>query len=609
MNHPNPSTLSDSGYAAEVDQVGTNEKILFWASFLTLIAAGIGFSVRAAILGDWSRQFGFTQGELGTITGGGLVGFGITIIFFSFLADRVGYGPLMAIAFFFHVSSAVVTLAASYAFSVGGKEATYWCLYIGAFLFALGNGTCEAVINPLTATLYPRNKTHWLNILHAGWPGGLILGALLGLAFEAAKVSWEIQMATFLIPTLLYGLMMFGRPFPHSEAKSAGVTLSDMLSELGMLGAAVIVLLLGLWLSQDVFGGFKLPGFLGWVVAGLLLAVFGFYSRFALGHWMMAMLLVLHALVGYVELGTDSWISNITGTILENKQLGLMLFIWTSGLMFALRFFAGPIVHQISPLGLLFASALLGALGLTLLGSATTILLCVVAATIYGVGKTFLWPTMLGVVSERFPRGGAITLGAVGGVGMLSAGLLGGPGIGYKQDFYASSKLEQLSPAAYQRYAARDDKGNLEKKGFLFFPEITGLDGSKVALVLGEPDRDSNGKILPGTRQSLAEDIRILEKSGRKLSDDKNLEKLAKWWDTEGKPNEEEDLKYVKEARLYGGMTALTMTALVPGAMALGYFLLILYFRARGGYQAEVLTGHKAEDEKFTGGTTGPGEA
>jgi hypothetical protein len=60
---------------------GFNEKMLFWASFLTLIAAGIGFSVRAAILKDWGQQFGFTQSELGSITGGGLFGFGMTSSF------------------------------------------------------------------------------------------------------------------------------------------------------------------------------------------------------------------------------------------------------------------------------------------------------------------------------------------------------------------------------------------------------------------------------------------------------------------------------------------------------------------------------------------------
>src|SRR5438093_8266558 len=156
-----------------------NEKRLFWASFFTLIAAGIGFSIRTGILGDWGAQFGFTQVELGRITGGGLTGFGITIIFFSFFADRVGYGPLMAIAFALHFLSAVVTLAATPVFHALGKDAAYQCLYWGMFLFALGNGTCESVVNPLTATLFPKQKTHWLNILHAGWPGGVIAGAFL----------------------------------------------------------------------------------------------------------------------------------------------------------------------------------------------------------------------------------------------------------------------------------------------------------------------------------------------------------------------------------------------------------------------------------------------
>jgi MFS family permease len=131
---------------------------LFLASFITLIAAGVGFSIRSGILDDWGRQFGFTQPELGAITGSGLWGFGLAIVFFSLLADRVGYGRLMAVAFVLHVLSAVLTLAASFVFQHHGKEATYWLLYAGMSLFALANGTCEAVINPLTATLYPKRR-------------------------------------------------------------------------------------------------------------------------------------------------------------------------------------------------------------------------------------------------------------------------------------------------------------------------------------------------------------------------------------------------------------------------------------------------------------------
>ena len=581
-----------------------NDKCLFWASFLTLIAAGVGFSMRGAtLLAEWSKQFGFTQTELGGITGGGLVGFGITIIALSFVADRIGYGPLMILAFVLHLASAVVTLVATPVFDALGKDACYQFLYWGMFLFALGNGTCEAVINPLTATLFPDNKTHWLNILHAGWPGGLILGAVLGLTFESmGNVRWEIQLSTFLIPVLAYGLLMLGRPFPKSEAVASGVTSLDMLKELGLLGASVVVALLGLWLS-GVLASLGLPEALGWGGAVILLGIFGYASQFSLGHWMMAMLLVLHALVGYVELGTDSWIQRITGNIMESPAQGTMLFIWTSGLMFALRFFAGPIVHRISPLGLLFVSAVLGCAGLIFLGNAYGVAACVAAATIYGFGKTFLWPTMLGVVSERFPRGGAVTLGMIGGVGMLSAGLLGGPGIGYKQDFFATQNLQASDPEAYKLFKSSDTNR------FLFFPPISGLDGSKVAVLEDEGKKlTADIAVLKNTgRVTSRAEIEAALKASRKLSGDQTLWQLYYWWE-DHRSQALQERQSVKEANLFGGRMALVYTAAVPALMAVGYLILILYFRAIGGYKAEVLTGHAAQDEKFTGGVEGPAE-
>src|SRR5437899_930612 len=119
----------------------------------------------------------------------------------------------MVVAILLHVSSAVVTFAATPVYNQYGKEGAYLCLYAGMWLFALCNGTCEAVINPLTATLFPRNKTHWLNILHAGWPGGLILGAVIVLGFNQAGegIRWEYKLGVFLIPVLIYGGLMVGR--------------------------------------------------------------------------------------------------------------------------------------------------------------------------------------------------------------------------------------------------------------------------------------------------------------------------------------------------------------------------------------------------------------
>jgi MFS family permease len=304
----------------------------------------------------------------------------------------------------------------------------------------------------------------------------------------------------------------------------------------------------------------------------------------------LLLLIFIMALVGYVELGTDSWITNITGAILGDKSYGLFLFIWTSGLMFVLRFFAGPIVHKISPLGLLFVSALLGCIGLLLLGQFAGVALVVLAATVYGFGKTFFWPTMLGVVSERYPRGGSLTLGTVGGVGMLSAGLLGGPGIGYAQDYFASNYLRNENETVYLRYKSND------QNGFLFFPKISGLDGSKTAVVADDGAQ-------------LAKDVKIFRDShSGSLDADKNLKELNNWWETEGSKYKDHDKNLVATAGLYGGRMALTTTAGVPATMAILYLFLLVIFRLQGGYQAKVLTGHAAEDEKFTGGVAGPVE-
>jgi hypothetical protein len=250
---------------------------------------------------------------------------------------------------------------------------------------------------------------------------------------------------------------------------------------------------------------------------------------------------------------------------MADPKKGLLLFVYTSGLMFALRFFAGPIVHRISPLGLLFVSGLLGFIGLQLLGAATTVITCVIAATVYALGKTFLWPTMLAVVSERFPKGGAITIGCIGGIGMLSAGLLGGPGIGFKQDFHASQQLKRSDAAVFERYKAPNENT------FLTFRTV-GLDGTKVGIL------DDGGK-------EVARALDIMKKDATTKPEALAAqEKLLAWWEV-AKVTAEADKKLVGEASLHGGRMALKLTSFVPLTMAVLYLLLIMYFKATGGYK------------------------
>ncbi len=576
------------------EALAPNARRLLAAGFMAILASGVGFSIRAGILTQWAEQYGFTQTELGAITGGGLTGFGIIILISALIADRIGYGKLMVTAFAMHVVSAALTLATGPAFAAAGKPAAFQCLFWGMFLFAVGNGIAEAVVNPLVATLFPRNKTHYLNILHAGWPAGLVVGGLLSTIFIGEDlfgwkpfekaVAWQYQISLFLVPVALYGLMMLGQHFPRSEASQKGVSYRNMLRELGMLGAAVICVLLGLFFANDL----KLPTTAAIILAGVIWLGISYATGFHLGPILLAVLLITHALVGYVELGTDSWIGKITGAIMAKKQYGLMLLVYTSSLMFILRFFAGPIVEKTSPLGLLFVSALLGTAGLTLLGNATSILFCVVAATVYACGKTFFWPTMLAVVSEQFPRGGAITIGAVGGVGMLSAGLLGGPGIGFEQDHYASENLKGRDPAVFERYRAS------EENQFLGFRTV-GLDGSKVGMLEDNGQEAERAlKVLQAEKSATPEAVA-------------NQQKLVDWWHTV-QGTAEKDKELVTAAVLHGSRMALKLTSLVPATMAAIYLLMILYFKSRGGYRAQELIDKHEEAEMMVGGVVGPAE-
>ncbi|QDT06234.1 Major Facilitator Superfamily protein [Rubripirellula lacrimiformis] len=484
-----------------------NRKTLLAAGFLALIAAGIGFAVRGGLLDIWSNKYGFTMTELGQITGGGLLGFGLVILLAGLLVDWIGYKPLMLAAMGCHVVSAVLLFSATPVFNEAGKDAVYMILFWSAFIFAVGNGICEAVINPLTAALFPEQKTHYLNILHAGWPAGLVLGGLI--VFLKDSVGWEILLATYLIPTAIYGFIAIKENFPKTDAQSGSVSYGGMFARL------------------------MVPFFF--------------------------ILLIAHACVGYVELGTDSWINKITGGILKSAALGTALFIYTSLLMTGLRFFAGPIVHKISSLGLLLVSAVIGASGLYLISIGNSVPFMFFAATVYGIGKTFLWPTMLGVVGERFPQSATIAMALMGFVGMTSAGLLGGPGIGYKQDYFASQYIQENNPETFARVKAPNENK------FLFFPAITGIDGAKAGMI-----SDNGATILS--------DVEI---AGDAIGDEnfKGLREQADWWNS-NKEYAETDKAPVAEATLHGSRMAIRVTALVPVAMAVLYLILLFCFKA-----------------------------
>ena len=525
---------------ARAEAIAPNAKRLLWAGFLAILAAGIGAGVRGGILANWAAEFGFTGAQLGNIGGAGFTGFCFGIIIGGVVVDKIGYGKLVVTAFLFHVLSAFITFAAS----PGQSQSTaYMFLYIGTFVFALANGTLEAVANPLVSTLFPHNRTHYLNLLHASWPAGLVLGGLIGwILGEGMHVSWKVQLGLLLVPTVLYGVAFFGQPFPKSEASAKGLSIGQMLQEVGILGALVACLLVGLFFKEQlggILGFFTGSAFfasttwsiLAWAVAFGLLLIVGIKTNFSVGSMLLFVLFVTHALVGAVELGTDGWIQNITGNILTPAQ-GKILFVFTSLLMFSLRFTADFIERKlnVSPIGLLFICSVLAAIGLRMVSGIETFAGAMVALAVYALGKTFFWPTMLAVVGDRFPRTGAVAMSIMGGIGMMSAGLLGGPGLGYAKDRFTAEHLVTTAPAIYEQY-----KAPVPSK-FLFLDEVHGLDGTKLSAA---------------------------QTAAAKTPDQQT----------------------VSEASIMGDRETLKADSFIPVAMAVVYLMLFLYFKTIGGYK------------------------
>lgn len=333
-----------------------NKNKLFVASCLALVVTSMTFAIRAGMLGQLGIDFGLNTEQLGWIAGTAFWGFPLAVIIGGALVDIIGMRKLMYAAFFSHVVGIVMTILA------GG----FWSLFFSTLLIGIANGLVEAVCNPLIASMYPENKTTKLNHFHIWFPGGLVIGGLVAYFMTAQGISWHWQMATMLLPAAIYGVMFFGEQFPVTERVAQGVSTGEMYQAL-----------------------------LNPLFIFMVFCMFG---------------------TAITELGTNQWIGVLLESVTDNA---LLLLVFISGIMAIGRGMAGPVVHKMSPAGVLLVSAILSAIGLYLLSSLSSNMLFV-AAGVFALGVTYFWPTMLGFVAEYLPKTGAIGLSLIGGAGMLA---------------------------------------------------------------------------------------------------------------------------------------------------------------------------------------------
>jgi MFS family permease len=479
---------------------------LFWGCFIALITTAFAFITRAFLVGDpsfWPSTFGLDQVQGQELFGAGIWPFAISIIVFSLIIDNVGYRAAM---FFSFICYALYALLAFQAYGVVNEDGlsgdalktaraeAYQLLYMGSIILGLGNGTVEAFINPVVATMFKKDKTKWLNILHAGWPGGLVLGGILTILLGAqAAEDWRILIYLIAIPAVVYLVMLLKAEFPVNERVESGTSYKEMLAEFGAIGALIAGYLIFRQLGME----FKWSDNLVYGLTAVGTVAYGLYCK-SLGRPLLIFMCIIMIPLATTELGTDGAITGLMKEPLEAAgQHPLLVLIYTSAIMMILRFwFAGPIVAKLGPLGLLATSAVLAIAGLYLLSTASGLFAVFACATLYGFGKTFFWPTTLGVVSEQCPKGGALTLNAIAGIGMLAVGILGGPVIGKMTEDSIKVSVEQATSAETYTSVSKDST--------YFLGAYTAVDAEKVEALSADQKSKVEESIKTGKQGSLA---------------------------------------------------------------------------------------------------------
>ena len=381
---------------------------LFWLSCISLIVTAMTFAIRAGILTQLSDEFALSDTQLGWVNSMAFLGFPLAMVVFGFLYNILGPRVIMILAFLGHLLGLVLTIMAD----------GFAGLLISTFFIGFANGSVEAACNPLVADLYKEEKTKWLNRFHVWFPGGIVIGAAVSYVMTNAGIGWQPQIAVMLIPTAIYGVMVFTTAFPALPDTERAI---DIDAKGIVLMATILGLLVLIGTPNNLVaalpGGFVLPLLAALGLTFVLMLLRTGARRDAL---LLIGLMAIMSVTATSELGTQQWVDRILGAQLGNLPGQAMIVLgMVTGIMAVGRFFAGPLIHALNPIGVLLMSALVTTLGLFMMATASGAMVYL-SAIIFAIGVCYFWPTMIGVTAQYVPRSGALGMSLVGAAGMFA---------------------------------------------------------------------------------------------------------------------------------------------------------------------------------------------
>ncbi|MFO8027427.1 MAG: MFS transporter [Opitutales bacterium] len=553
--------MTETNSASPDENVELHRKRLFSGICLALIPTGASFGLIANVMTQLKTEFLLTNAQVGTIAGAAIWGMALSLLILGPLLEGFGMKRATWAAFLGHLVG--LTLMISAAGFTESPDTAFWLLMAGAICLAGGNGMIEVAGNPLTAALYPKEKTHKLNIFHAFFPLAILVAGVVGWGLSKTSgvaggffYHWTFQLAIIYIPIIIYGVLVLPQKFPKTENAEAGLPVKEMF-------------------------------------------------RFTFTTPMMYAFLLAMAIAIGLELGVTRWIAPIFGAI---DMPGALMMSWIAFIMMVLRFFSGKIVGRMSPVGLLAICSLFMALGLLLFAGASGSALGFLAATLFGVGVAFNFPTIVGLVSERLPKTGSLGIVLTAGIGLLAAGAIGTPGIGVIADKQLGSYLEENRsgitlavletveasfPAYIEKAEAADDP--IEEYGYVATDLEMALVATKAALAAYQENGDLTARETPLALRAISDSALrapegFEEKAGELLgAGEPDPDAVSALAASGAGASAGLAGSILGPAEGFAGQRSLGMLSWVPLILTVFFGSIYLSDRRRGGYQAEKL--------------------
>ncbi len=320
-----------------------NRKMVFWSACLGMLLFGIGLIMLGSVLPDLRIKHSLDAVEAGTLFSILPIGVIVGSLLFGPVCDRYGYRTLLAV-------SALLMFAG---FEGLAFTNTAWILTVSVFLFGLGGGAINGATNAVVADISTSGKGADLSILGVFFGLGA-LGMPLLLSLLKKSVDFEAIVAATGVLALAAGVLFMVVRFPAAKQEE-GISI------------------------KQIGGLFR-------DVTLLLIAFFLFFQS---------------AFEGLINNWTTTYLMEEVAAPQQAALMGLSAYI--AG-MTVMRLLIGSFLRKLPERRLLHVSFAITLVALLLFSLSKSVVPAAAGLFLLGAGLAAGFPTMLGLVGNRYPN-------------------------------------------------------------------------------------------------------------------------------------------------------------------------------------------------------------